>query len=155
MTERGDVAGDPYDLARFVEAQARSYESAISEIRSGRKRSHWMWFVFPQLSGLGRSAISRKYAIADIGEAEAYLRHPVLGARLLESMSAVVDVQGRSAFEIFGEPDDLKLRSCATLFAAVSPAGSIFHQVLDRYFAGEPDVETLRLLGRLGPLDGR
>jgi uncharacterized protein (DUF1810 family) len=105
-----------------VEAQARSYESAISEIRSGRKRSHWMWFVFPQL---------------------------------LESMRAVVEVQGQSAFEIFGEPDDLKLRSCATLFATVSPAGSIFHQVLDRYFAGEPDVETLRLLGRLGPLDGR
>ena len=140
---------DPYDLTRFVEAQAGDYETAIAEIRSGRKRSHWMWYVFPQLDGLGQSPISKKYSIKSIGEAEAYLRHPVLGPRLLEIMTAVVDLQGRSALEIFGSPDDLKLRSCATLFAAVSPPGSVFHQVLDRYFAGEPDSKTLALLDRL------
>lgn len=137
---------DPYDLTRFVEAQAHSYDSAIAEIRSGRKRSHWMWFVFPQLDGLGSSPISKKYSIKSVDEAEAYLRHPVLGSRLLEIMRAVVELQGRSAFEIFGSPDDLKLRSCATLFASVSPPDSVFHQVLDRYFAGEPDSQTTRRL---------
>jgi uncharacterized protein (DUF1810 family) len=147
--DHGVNGDDPYDLTRFVDAQARSYESAISEIRSGRKRSHWMWYVFPQLDGLGSSAISKKYSIKSLAEAEAYLRHPVLGPRLRESMTAVVDVHGRSAFEIFGSPDDLKLRSCATLFTTVSPTGSVFHRVLDRYFAGEPDTKTLALLDRL------
>lgn len=141
---------DPYDLERFVEAQARDYEQALSEVRGGRKRSHWMWYVFPQFEGLGSSATSRHYAIRSVEEAEAYLRHPQLGPRLLEIARALLDVEGRSASEIFGSPDDMKLRSSATLFARVSPPGSIFQQVLDRYFGGEPDAETLRLLEATG-----
>src|SRR5687767_12660048 len=141
-------AGDPYHLSRFVQAQERDYEQAMSEIRSGRKRSHWMWYIFPQFDGLGFSPTSRQYAIKSIAEAEAYLRHPVLGPRLLESAQATLGVEGRSAFEVFGSPDDIKLRSCATLFACVSPAGSVFEQLLDKYFGGERDDKTLRLLGR-------
>ena len=105
-----------------------------------------MWYIFPQFAGLGRSSTSRLYAIGSVAEAEAYLRHPVLGPRLLEIARAVLDVEGRSASEIFGSPDDMKLRSSATLFAAVSPPGSAFQQILDRYFGGEPDDETLRLM---------
>ena len=141
-------ATDPYDLARFVQAQERDYALALAELRSGRKRSHWMWYIFPQFDGLGVSSTSRLYAIKSVAEAEAYLRHPVLGPRLLEIAQATVDVEGRSAFEVFGTPDDMKLQSCATLFASVSPAGSVFHQVLDRYFGGEPDDRTLGLLRR-------
>lgn len=137
---------DSYDLARFVEAQEREYERALTEIRGGRKRSHWMWYIFPQFAGLGRSAMSRRYAITSAAEAEAYLRHPVLGPRLLEIARAVLDVEGRSASEIFGSPDDMKLRSSATLFARVSAPGSVFEQVLERYFDGKPDTETLRLM---------
>ncbi len=139
---------DPYDLARFVQAQERDYEQAMSEIRSGRKRSHWMWYIFPQFDGLGFSTTSRRYAIKSVAEAEAYLRHPVLGPRLLESARAVVGVEERSALEVFGSPDDMKLRSCATLFASVSPAGSVFEQLLDRHFGGQPDDKTLRLMGQ-------
>ena len=139
---------DPYDLARFVLAQGRDYEQAISEIRSGRKRSHWMWYIFPQFEGLGFSPTSKQYAIKSIAEAEAFLRHPVLGPRLLESAQAAVSIEGRSALEVFGSPDDMKLRSCATLFASVSPHRSVFEQLLERYFGGEPDDRTLRLLGR-------
>jgi uncharacterized protein (DUF1810 family) len=135
------------DLTRFVLAQEADYETALSEIRSGRKRSHWMWYIFPQYEGLGSSAMSRRYAIRSRAEAEAYLMHPVLGPRLLECAEAVVSVEGRSAFEIFGHPDDMKLRSCATLFATVSPPGSVFERMLDKYFRGERDAETLRLLG--------
>ena len=142
------MAVDPYDLARFVQAQERDYEQAMSEIRSGRKRSHWMWYIFPQFDGLGLSATSKRYAIKSVGEAEAYLRHPVLGPRLLESVQATIDVEGRSAYEVFGSPDDMKLRSCATLFASVSPAGSVFEHLLDRHFGGEPDDKTLGLLRR-------
>lgn len=138
---------DPYDLDRFVRAQARDYEQALSEIRGGRKRSHWMWFIFPQFDGLGFSATSRQYAIKSLAEAEAYLRHPVLGPRLLASCHAAMGVEGRSAAEVFGSPDDMKLRSCATLFACVSPAGSVFERLLERYFGGEPDDRTLALLG--------
>lgn len=141
-------AADPYDLTRFVQAQERDYEQAMSEIRSGRKRSHWMWYIFPQIEGLGVSSTSRHYAIKSVAEAEAFLRHPVLGPRLLASAQATMEVEGRSAFELFGTPDDMKLRSCATLFASVSPAGSVFQQLLDRYFDGEPDATTLGLLGR-------
>ena len=141
------IACDPYGLARFVDAQERTYEQALSEIRSGRKRSHWMWYVFPQFDGLGLSATSKRYAIKSVAEAEAYLRHPILGPRLFESVQAVLRVEGRSAFEIFGSPDDMKLRSCATLFASISPAGSVFEQLLARYFGGEADARTLRLLG--------
>ena len=138
---------DPYDLDRFVQVQEGTYEQALSEIRSGRKRSHWMWFVFPQFDGLGFSATSRRYAIKNVAEAEAYLAHPVLGPRLLEISAAALSVAGRTALEIFGSPDDMKLRSCATLFARVAPAGSVFEQLLDRFFDGQPDEQTLRLLG--------
>jgi len=141
-------AADPYDLARFVRAQERDYEKALSEIRDGRKRSHWMWYIFPQFDGLGVSSTSIHYAIKSVGEAEAYLRHPVLGPRLLEIAQAAVDVEERSALAVFGTPDDMKLQSCATLFASVSPAGSVFQRLLDRYFGGEPDDKTLGLLGR-------
>ena len=137
---------DPHNLTRFVEAQEGVYERALSEVRAGQKRSHWMWFIFPQYVGLGFSEISQRYAIKSLAEAEAYLRHPVLGPRLLECAEAALTIEGRSANEIFGSPDDLKLRSCATLFARVSPQGSVFERVLHRYFDGEPDEKTLRLL---------
>jgi len=140
------LTGDTHDLARFVAAQRDSYEHALAEIASGRKRSHWMWYVFPQFAGLGVSATSRKYAIASLTEAEGYLRHEVLGPRLVACATAALAVEGRSAREIFGSPDDLKLRSSATLFAQVSPEGSVFHRLLDKYFAGEPDDATLRLI---------
>jgi uncharacterized protein (DUF1810 family) len=147
VMKSGGAGHDTYDLTRFVRAQARDYEQAIAEIRSGRKRSHWMWYIFPQFDGLGFSATSRRYAIKSVAEAEAYLRHPVLGPRLTESAEAVLANEGRSVHEIFDSPDDMKLRSCATLFAFVSPEGSVFHQLLSKYFNGEPDRETLRLLG--------
>ena len=143
------MTNDPHDLQRFVAAQRTTYDRALGELQSGRKRSHWMWYVFPQLAGLGASATSRKYAIASLSEAEAYLRHPVLGARLIASAAAVLGVPGRSALEIFGTPDDMKLRSSATLFAHVSPAGSVFHRVLEKYFDGKSDEATLRLLAQL------
>lgn len=142
------IMSDPFNLARFVRAQQCDYEQAIAEIRSGRKRSHWMWYIFPQFDGLGFSATSKQFAIKSVSEAEAYLRHPVIGPRLLESCEEALAVEGRSAIEVFGSPDDMKLRSCATLFACVSPAGSVFERLLDRYFDGEPDDHTLRLLGR-------
>jgi uncharacterized protein (DUF1810 family) len=150
MTEHEARTGtaDPYDLARFVRAQKRDYEQALSEIRSGRKQSHWMWYIFPQFDGLGFSSTSRRYAIRSVAEAEAYLGHPILGPRLVEIAEAAAGVEGRSAFEVFGSPDDMKLRSCATLFAQVSPAGSVFERLLARHFGGEPDGETLRLLGQ-------
>ena len=107
-----------------------------------------MWYIFPQFDGLGISSTSRHYAIKSVAEAEAYLLHAVLGPRLLESVQAVLGVGGRSALDVFGSPDDMKLRSCATLFACVSPAGSVFEQLLDRYFGGERDGKTLRLIGR-------
>jgi uncharacterized protein (DUF1810 family) len=141
-------AADPFDLTRFIHAQERDYEQAISEIRSGRKRSHWMWYIFPQFEGLGFSPTSRDYAIKSIAEAEAYLRHPVLGPRLLECVRATLGLEGRSASDVFGSPDDMKLRSCATLFASVSPTESIFEQILDKYFGGRRDEKTVELLGR-------
>ncbi|MBF2083910.1 DUF1810 domain-containing protein [Thermoleptolyngbya sp. C42_A2020_037] len=142
MAEQDDL----YDLNRFLKAQASDYARALAEIRQGKKRSHWMWYIFPQYAGLGFSATSQHYAIKSLAEAEAYLQHPILGARLIECAEAALQVNGRSAYEIFGSPDDLKLRSCATLFAQVSPAGSVFHQLLDQYFQGEPDAKTLKLI---------
>ena len=139
---------DPHDLDRFVQAQAHDYVQALSEIRNGQKRSHWMWYIFPQFDGLAFSSTSRRYSIKSMAEAEAYLRHPILGPRLLESARAALGVEGRSALEVFGTPDDMKLRSSATLFASVSPPGSVFEQLLDRYFDGEPDDTTLRLMAR-------
>ncbi|HUY88330.1 MAG TPA: DUF1810 domain-containing protein [Pirellulales bacterium] len=147
------AAGDPFDLRRFVEAQADDYERALAEIKSGRKRSHWMWYVFPQYAGLGFSSTSQHYAIQSPQEAEAYLAHPLLGPRLVECCEAALSVAGRSALELFGSPDDLKLRSCATLFARVSPAGSVFERLLDKYFEGQPDEKTLRLLGMADETD--
>ncbi len=141
---------DPYDLDRFVRAQEGIFETALSELRAGRKSTHWMWYVFPQLAGLGRSPASRQYSISTLAEAGAYLRHPVLGPRLVACVEAVLAIEGRSAHEIFGSPDDRKLRSSITLFAVVSPPGSVFHRLLETYFRGEPDARTLRLLG----LDG-
>ena len=137
---------DPFQLRRFLEAQEGSYDRALAEIRNGRKQSHWMWFIFPQYRGLGTSAMAERYAIGSVAEAEAYLRHPVLGPRLHECAEAAVGVSGRSASDVFGYPDDLKLRSCATLFARVSPAGSVFERLLEKYFAGERDENTVRLL---------
>ena len=137
---------DPHDLARFIDAQERSYDRALAEVTAGRKRSHWMWYIFPQFAGLGRSRTSARYAITSRAEAEAYLLHPVLGARLQEITRAALAVEGRSAHDIFGSPDDLKLRSSATLFAEVSPPGSVFERLLEKYYRGEPDRRTLGLL---------
>jgi uncharacterized protein (DUF1810 family) len=146
-------ADAPYNLNRFVEAQQGDYARALAEVRAGRKVSHWMWYVFPQIEGLGHSPTARHYSIKSRAEAEAYLAHPVLGPRLVECAEAALAVEGRSAHEIFGSPDDLKLRSCATLFAAVSPPGSVFERLLARYYHGERDAATLRLLG-VAPEDG-
>jgi uncharacterized protein (DUF1810 family) len=138
---------DPFDLARFVEAQEEDYWQALSEIRAGRKQSHWMWYIFPQFAGLGFSPASQRYSIKSLDEARAYLQHPELGQRLVRCFVALLELEGRSAHEIFGSPDDMKLRSCATLFGKVSPPGSVFERVLDKYFGGKPDVATIRLIG--------
>ena len=137
---------DPYDLNRFVEAQEADYLVALAELRAGRKRTHWIWYIFPQIAGLGHSAMSERYAIRNELEARAYLAHPVLGPRLIECAEAVLGIEGRSATEIMGSPDDLKLRSCATLFAHVSPEQSVFHKILDKYYSSEPDRVTLQRL---------
>jgi uncharacterized protein (DUF1810 family) len=137
---------DSYNLDRFLEAQAADYDTALAEIRSGRKRSHWMWYVFPQIAGLGVSETSQYFAIRNLAEAKAYLAHPILGPRLIECADALLALDGRTAREIFGSPDDLKLRSSATLFAHVSPARSAFQRVLEKYFDGASDERTLRLL---------
>jgi uncharacterized protein (DUF1810 family) len=135
---------DPYDLKRFVDAQEPAFAQAMDELRAGRKRSHWMWFVFPQLAGLGFSAMSRRYAIRSADEARAYLAHPVLGPRLRQCVEAVLRHEGVSAHAIFGSPDDMKLRSSLTLFAHSSD-DAVFADALARFFVG-PDQETLRLL---------
>jgi uncharacterized protein (DUF1810 family) len=137
---------DPYDLQRFVHAQSINYDKALLEIKKGKKLSHWMWYIFPQYEGLGLSPTSRQFSIKSIGEAEAYLSHPVLGPRLKECAEAVLGVVGRSAHEIFGSPDDAKLRSSATLFARISPYESLFHQIIDKYFDGKQDSKTLSLM---------
>jgi uncharacterized protein (DUF1810 family) len=139
-------ADDPHDLSRFVIAQADDYERALAEIKSGRKRSHWMWYIFPQIEGLGFSSMSRRYSIKSLDEARAFLDHPVLGHRLVECAEAAVSVEGRSAYDIFGSPDDMKLKSCATLFAKATPPDSVFARLLDKFFEGERDGKTLRLL---------
>jgi uncharacterized protein (DUF1810 family) len=141
-------AKDPHDLARFVRAQEGRYERALAEIRSGRKRSHWMWYIFPQLAGLGFSSTAQFYAVKSLAEAQAYLAHPILRPRLLACVEAALGVEGRSAHEIFGSPDDLKLCSSATLFDCVSPPDSPFARLLAKYYQGRPDPKTLRLLGR-------
>jgi uncharacterized protein (DUF1810 family) len=141
---------DNFDLARFVAAQEGMHERALGELRSGRKRSHWMWFVFPQVAGLGSSVMAQKYAIRSRAEAEAYLAHPVLGPRLRECAQALLAVEGRSATEIMGQPDDVKLRSSMTLFAALAGPGSDFQRVLEKFFSGEADERTLDFLRQSG-----
>jgi uncharacterized protein (DUF1810 family) len=140
-------AGDPHKLSRFVQAQKGDYDQALAEIKNGRKQSHWMWYIFPQYDGLGFSSTSKLYSIKSLAEAKAYLDHPVLGPRLIECAEVVLGVERRTASEILGSPDDMKLRSSATLFAHVSPAGSVFHQILDKYYRGEHDSKTLQLAG--------
>lgn len=144
--EPGTGGPDPHDLARFVQAQEGVYERALAELRAGRKRSHWMWFIFPQFDGLGASATSRRYAIRSLGEARAYLRHPVLGPRLAECTAAVQGLHGRSARQIFSTPDDRKLHSSMTLFELASGPDAPFAAVLEKYFAGARDERTIALV---------
>jgi uncharacterized protein (DUF1810 family) len=134
-------------LQRFLDAQAPVYEEACAELRAGEKQSHWMWFIFPQLRGLGQSATAVYYGIASRHEAQAYLQHPVLGARLKHCMALLLAHRERSAQQILGPIDAMKLKSCATLFAAVADQEPVFRQVLERYYGGEQDARTLQLLG--------
>ena len=134
-------------LDRFVSAQDGVYERALAELEAGHKRSHWMWFVFPQLLGLGRSEMAQRYAIASLDEARAYLAHPVLGPRLLECSERVLAVGGRTVHEIFGAPDDQKFWSSMTLFAVTDPSAAVFRSCLEKYFAGQFDQATLSLIG--------
>lgn len=136
----------PNPLSRFVDAQATTYDRAMAELRRGQKTSHWMWFVFPQILGLGRSPTAQFYAIADLAEARAYLAHPVLGPRLVEAVEALLALPGRDAHAVFGSPDDLKLRSSLTLFQAAAPEEPVFGQALTKYFAGREDMLTLEKL---------
>jgi uncharacterized protein (DUF1810 family) len=140
--------GDEYRLERFVAAQdARdTYARALRELRAGAKRSHWMWFIFPQVAGLGLSAMAQEYAISGLAEARAYLSHPVLGSRLRECASALTALDGKDATEVFGPVDAMKLRSSMTLFAKAAPAEPVFTEVLKKYFDGEPDKTTLSRL---------
>lgn len=138
---------DSFALSRFVQAQEDVYEHVIAELQSGKKRSHWMWFIFPQFDGLGFSATSRHFAIKNLEEAKAYLEHPILGARLLACAEAVMGIEGRTAHEIFGSPDDTKLKSCATLFAFVSEPGSVFDQLLTKFYQGKRCEKTFKLVG--------
>ena len=140
---------DPYNLERFVEAQAGSYDTALAEIRRGAKRSHWMWFIFPQIAGLGRSETARRFAIQSLDEARAYLDHPVLGSRLRECVGAIQDIVGKTADEVFGEVDALKLRSSLTLFGQAG-GGPLYDAALRRWFDGAPDPATLGLLKSSG-----
>ena len=137
---------DPYNLQRFLDAQNPIFDDVCSELRRGRKTSHWMWFVFPQIQGLGRSSTAREFAISSLTEAEAYIMHPVLGPRLRKCAALVMSIQGSSAQEIFGYPDDLKFRSSMTLFAHATPDNDIFAEALGKYFQGEFDPLTLQLL---------
>ena len=133
-------------LQRFLDAQQRDYATALAEIRGGRKRSHWMWYIFPQIQGLGYSETARFYAIQSQQEAEAYLQHPVLGPRLLEISAALAKLESKDATRIMGSPDDVKLKSSMTLFAALKDANPVFQRVLDKFFGGEQDEKTLQIL---------
>jgi uncharacterized protein (DUF1810 family) len=139
--------GDTFNLQRFLDAQDRVVDTVTRELQDGSKRSHWMWFVFPQIRGLGHSSTAQHYALASLEEAEAYLNHPTLGERLVDWTKTVVGVQGKSAEQIFGYPDYLKFRSCMTLFSRVPGAPSVFQEALDKYYDGKPDQATLRILG--------
>jgi uncharacterized protein (DUF1810 family) len=136
------------DLKRFTEAQERDYATALAEIKRGRKLSHWMWYIFPQIAGLGFSSTSKFYAIKDRSEAESYLAHPVLGERLVEISNALLEIEGKTANQIFGSPDDMKLKSSMTLFGTLDDANPVFQKVLDKYFDGAKDRRTLELIGQ-------
>jgi uncharacterized protein (DUF1810 family) len=137
---------DPFNLQRFLDAQAPVYERARRELEAGRKESHWMWFIFPQIAGLGQSPMSIRFAIASLDEAMAYLAHPVLGARLRECARLTLDLEAKTARDIFGSIDEVKFRSSMTLFARAAPDDEAFQRCLDRYFAGDPDSATLARL---------
>lgn len=137
-----------YDLSRFLEAQNNSYDTALREIRAGRKRSHWMWYIFPQIRGLGYSAMAQHYAIRDLGEAREYLQHPLLGPRLIEISEALLALDQSDPRRVMGSPDDLKLRSCMTLFQCAAPDQPVFGKVLDKFYGGRPDERTLEILNR-------
>jgi len=139
---------DPYDLNRFVEAQASNYDNALAELRAGNKESHWSWYVFPQIRGLGSSPMSVRYAIQSIAEASAYLQHAVLGPRLRECVKAMNAHQGLSASRILGDIDSQKFRSCLTLFVQAAPSETIFSDALNKYFGGKPDAATLAILAK-------
>jgi len=138
---------DPYNLDRFLKAQEDSYDTALDELKAGRKRSHWIWFVFPQLAGLGQSPTSQFYGITSLDEAVAYLQHPILGGRLYESLKVLQTLEETSADDVFGELDAMKFRSSLTLFAEADPADPILEAALDRWFDGRKDEKTLQLLG--------
>jgi uncharacterized protein (DUF1810 family) len=137
---------DEYNLQRFLDAQERIYDTVLDELRTGRKSSHWMWFIFPQIKGLGHSGTAQTFAITSLDEAKAYLQHPVLGLRLRECTQHVLNMEGRSAEQIFGYPDHLKFRSCLTLFMTATTENKIFKDALLKYFDGKPDALTLDLL---------
>jgi uncharacterized protein (DUF1810 family) len=140
------TADDPFDLHRFVEAQAPVYERVLAELKNGRKQSHWMWFIFPQIAGLGHSQMAQRYAISSLREAEAYLKHAILGPRLLECTNLLLQVEDKSALAILGSPDDMKFRSCMTLFAHAAPEEQIFRAAIDTYFGGNEDRSTVERL---------
>ena len=135
-------------LTRFTEAQAQNYADALAEIKNGKKRTHWMWYVFPQIQGLGNSEFARFYAIKDLEEAEAYFKHPVLGSRLIEISSSLLKLKGNDAYAIFGSPDDMKLHSSMTLFSLVPNADPVFEAVLQKFYNSEKNSKTLMILGR-------
>jgi uncharacterized protein (DUF1810 family) len=147
---RGDSVSDrdPYDLNRFISTQEWVFDRALSELRGGMKRTHWMWYIFPQIDGLGYSPTARLYAIKSLEEARHYLSHPILGPRLKECAEAVLALQGRSASDIFGYPDDMKLQSSMTLFALVAGPRSVFERVLEKYYQGKQDNRTLQIVGK-------
>ena len=146
---------DPFNLKRFVEAQANDYARALAELRAGRKQTHWIWYVLPQLRGLGLSAMADFYGIGSAQEAEAYLAHPVLGPRLRECVAAMNAVHRLSAVQVLGPIDTAKFRSCVTLFGSVDPQGAVFKEALDRFFAGVPDERSVALLKRHAHDHGR
>lgn len=140
---------EPIDLTRFIDAQQAAYAPALAEIRNGRKVSHWMWYIFPQIKGLGHSETATYYAIQSLAEAAAYLNHPVLGPRLIDISEQLLAIRGRTASQIMGSPDDMKLRSSMTLFGSLPGANPVFQAVLDAFFAGEKDSRTLDIIARM------
>lgn len=142
-------SNDQFDLTRFTTAQEMVYARVLFELRNGQKRSHWMWFIFPQIDGLGNSSTTKLYAIKSIEEAEQYLNHPVLGKRLKECAETVLAIEGRTISEIFGYPDDMKLKSSLTLFDRVSNSDPVFSSILDKYYDGELDIRTIEILEKM------